>query len=201
MITNITDPLRKIQAFQNVKQRYFKASIGAVLTPVSLYHSRLHLLSFRHTYFEYKSKKSKCNSHWSKRHNVWSAKYRVIHNSLRDFRPLGYSSRDGHAEGEHVNRGADTPSFCPTLRVLDMSTLGDAADVNLANSKTHNAFLFPVHHMFRHVCPLAVKPASTPRCPVHKKKLGEILYLLICSFLLCLSWLSRSRVRNFRRDL
>jgi hypothetical protein len=24
----------------------------------------------------------------------------------------------------------DTPSFCPTLQVLDMSTLGEAADVN-----------------------------------------------------------------------
>jgi len=32
----------------------------------------------------------------------------VIHKSLRDFRPLWYSSRDGHAEGEHVNRGRDT---------------------------------------------------------------------------------------------
>jgi len=42
--------------------------------------------------------------------------YRVIRKSLRDFRPLRYSSRDGHAEGEHVNRGTDTPSFCPTLR-------------------------------------------------------------------------------------
>ena len=48
--------------------------------------------------------------------------YRVIHKSLRDFRPLRYSSRDGHAEGEHVNRGKDTPSFCPTLQVLDMLT-------------------------------------------------------------------------------
>ena len=56
--------------------------------------------------------------------------YRVIHKSLRDFRPLRYSSRDGHAEGEHVNRRIDTPSFCPTLQVLDMSTLGDVADVN-----------------------------------------------------------------------
>ena len=56
--------------------------------------------------------------------------YRVIHKSLRDFRPLQYSSRNGHAEGEHVNRGRDTPSFCSTLQVLDMSTLGDAADVN-----------------------------------------------------------------------
>jgi hypothetical protein len=34
-----------------------------------------------------------------------------------------------------------------------------------------------------------------------KKKLEEILYILICSFLLCLSWLLRSRVRNFRRHL
>ena len=47
---------------------------------------------------------------------------RVIHKSLRDSRPLRYSSRDGHAEGEHVNRGRDTPSFCPTLQVLDMFT-------------------------------------------------------------------------------
>ena len=37
--------------------------------------------------------------------------------SLRDFRPLRYSSRDGHAEGEHVNRGRDTPSFCPATHV------------------------------------------------------------------------------------
>jgi len=96
--------------------------------------------------------------------------YRVIHNSLRDFRPLWYSSRDGHAEGEHVNRGRDTPSFCPTLQVLDISNLGDAADVNPANSKTQNAFLFPVNAMFRHDCPLAVKPASTPRSLVHQKK-------------------------------
>jgi len=67
--------------------------------------------------------------------------YRVIHKSLRDFQPLRYSSRDGHAEGKHVNRGTDTPCFCPTF------------------------------------------------------------YLLICSFLLCLSWLLRSRVWKFRRDL
>ena len=48
--------------------------------------------------------------------------YRVIRKFLRDFRPLRYSSRDGHAEGEHVNRKRDTPSFCPTLQVLDMLT-------------------------------------------------------------------------------
>jgi hypothetical protein len=56
--------------------------------------------------------------------------YRVIHKYLRDFRPLRYSSRDGHAEGDHVNRGRDTSGFCPTLQVPDMCTLGDAADVN-----------------------------------------------------------------------
>jgi hypothetical protein len=31
--------------------------------------------------------------------------------------------------------------------------------------------------------------------------LGEFLYLFICSFLLCLSWLLYCRVRKFRRDL
>ena len=53
--------------------------------------------------------------------------YRAINKSLRDFRPLRYSSRDGHAEGKHVNRGRDTPIFLPTLQVFDMSSLGDAA--------------------------------------------------------------------------
>jgi len=57
---------------------------------------------------------------------------RVIHKSLRDFRPLWYSSRDGHAEVEHVNRRRDTPSLCPTLQVLDISTHGDGADINPA---------------------------------------------------------------------
>ena len=33
------------------------------------------------------------------------------------------------------------------------------------------------------------------------QKLGEILYLLICAFLPCLSWLLRSRVQKSRRDL
>ena len=56
--------------------------------------------------------------------------YRVNRKSLWGFQPLRYSSRDGHAEGEHVNRGRNTPRFCPNLQVLDMPTLGDAADVN-----------------------------------------------------------------------
>ena len=56
--------------------------------------------------------------------------YRVILKSFQDFRPLQYSSQDGHAEGEHVNKWRDIPSFCTTLQVLDMSTLGDVVDVN-----------------------------------------------------------------------
>ena len=46
--------------------------------------------------------------------------YKIIHKFFRDIRPLRYSSRDGHAEGKHVNRGRDTPNFCPNLQVLDM---------------------------------------------------------------------------------
>jgi len=73
-------------------------------------------------------------------------------------------------------------------------------DSVLANSKTQNAFLFTVKSIFRHDYPLAVEPGSTPR-PLVQKKLGEILYLLMCSFLPCLSWLLDSRVRKSRRDL
>ena len=43
------------------------------------------------------------------------SQYRVIRKSLRDFRPLRYSSRDGHAEGGHVNRRRDTPKFLSCL--------------------------------------------------------------------------------------
>ena len=71
----------------------------------------------------------------------------------------------------------------------------------LANSKTLNAFLLTVNAIFLHDYLLAVEPGSTPRPLVQEKKLGEILYLLICSFLPCLSWLLRSRVRKSRRDL
>jgi len=77
--------------------------------------------------------------------------YRVIRKSLRDFRLLRCSRRDGQAEGEHVNRGRDTPSFCPTLQVLDMSTLGDAADVNpVIKFLPHTASLFVSQRTCRH---------------------------------------------------
>ena len=131
--------------------------------------------------------------------------YRVIQKSLRDFRPLRYSNRDGNAEGEHVNRGRDTPSFCPTLQALDMSTLGDATDV-----KFGNFWQIPIHRTlpyslstpcFVTTVPLAVKPASTPRRLVHEKKIWRDSVPTECSCLLCLSWLLRSRVRKFRGDL
>ena len=73
-------------------------------------------------------------------------------------------------------------------------------DSVLANSKTQNAFLFTVNAIFRHDYLLAVEPGRTPR-PLVQKKTWKILYLLICSFLPCLSWLLRSRVRKSRRDL
>jgi hypothetical protein len=149
--------------------------------------------------------------------------YRVIHKSLRDIRPLRYSSRDSHTKGENVNRGRDTPRFCPTAQVLDISNLSDfwglltnvsrtrstdsadspgrpvrlaahrqqlccsfmyhsqivlsvggsvwhtvrnilctvTIDPILVNFKTQKAFVFHVHAMFRHNCPLAVKQYVT----------------------------------------
>jgi hypothetical protein len=44
--------------------------------------------------------------------------------------------------------------------VLDMSTLGDATDVNFGKFQDTER-LFPVYAMFRHDRPLAVKPVST----------------------------------------
>ena len=131
---------------------------------------------------------------------------------------MRYSSWDRHAEREHAKWGRHTQSVCPTLQVLDMSTLWgllakvcrtcstDSAahrqplccnfmyhsrivlsvggsvwhmvrnirctgtfDSLLANSNTQNAFLSPIHAMFRHDCPLAVKPASTPQRQLPKK--------------------------------
>ena len=42
-------------------------------------------------------------------------------------------------------------------------------DSVLANSETHNAFLFTTNAIFRHDYPLAVEPASTPRPLIQKK--------------------------------
>jgi len=107
--------------------------------------------------------------------------YRVIHKSLWDFRPLRYSSRDGHAEGEHVNRRRGTPSFWPTLQVLGMSTLSDAVDVN-------PIIKFLPHTL--HVCAknlfTGLTSAASPRVDISStckvgQKLGVSLPLLTCS--------------------
>jgi hypothetical protein len=55
-------------------------------------------------------------------------------------------------------------------------------DAVFANSKTQNAFLFPVQSMFRHDCPLTVKYASTPRRLVHKKTWRDSLPIDILPF-------------------
>jgi hypothetical protein len=65
----------------------------------------------------------------------------------------------------------------------------------LANFKTQNGFLFPVHAMFLHDCPLAIKPASTPRRLVHKKETWRdslLIYMLLpaVSVLVVAQWSS-----------
>ena len=95
--------------------------------------------------------------------------YRVIHKSLRDFRSLRYSSRDGHAEGEHVNRGRDTPSFCSTLQVLDMSTLAPSQLTQFWQIPRHRTLSYSLYApCFVTTVLLAAKPASTPRRLLHK---------------------------------
>jgi hypothetical protein len=125
-------------------------------------------------------------------------KYRVIHKSLRDFRPLRYSSRDGHAEGEHVNRGRDTPKFLSYLTGARYvhPWWRDGCQI-LANSKTQTAYLFPVHAMFRHDCPPSGETCKYATAPSTKKKNLEIFS--VCWYAPW-SWLLRSRVRKSRRD-
>jgi hypothetical protein len=116
--------------------------------------------------------------------------YRVILKSLRDFRPLRYSSRDGHAEGQHVNRGRDTASFCPTLQVLHMCTLGDATDVKFWQIPRHRPLTYSLSTpCFVTTAPLAVKPASTPRRLIQKNTWRDSVSIdmLLSAVSVCLS--------------
>ena len=129
------------------------------------------------------------------------SKYRLIHKSLRDFRPLRYSSRDGHAEEEHVNRRRDTQNFCPISQVLDMSTLGDAAVVN------------SVIKFLPHTCNMCgrnfitvLTSAASPRVDISStcevgQKMWVSLPLLTCSPSTWPSRLLYRRGRVSRRDL
>ena len=83
-------------------------------------------------------------------------------------------------KGKHVNRGRDTPSFCPTFQVIDMSTLGDSTDVN------------PVIRFLPHTCNVCgrnlitgLTSAASPRVDISSsckvgQKLGVSLPLLTC---------------------
>jgi hypothetical protein len=141
--------------------------------------------------------------------------YRVTRKSLRDFRPQRYRSRDGHAEGEHFNRGRDTPSFCPTLQVLDTSTLGDTADVNpaikfLSHTYTVCTCVRALYATWFTVCDRnliggltsAASPmvAISSTCKV-RQKFGVVVPLLTCSPSAWPSPLLYRRGRKSQRDL
>jgi hypothetical protein len=109
--------------------------------------------------------------------------YKVIHKSLRDFRPLRYSNWDGNAEGEHVNRGRDTPNFCLTLQVLDMSTLGDATDVKFGKFQDTERFSIPCpRHVSSRLPPAdkTCKYATMPRTQKNLEKFSTYLYAPFC---------------------
>ena len=130
-----------------------------------------------------------------------TALYRLIHKSLPDFRPLRYSIRDGHAEGEHVNRGRDTTSFCPTLKVLDMSTLGDAADINSVIKFLPHTLHFCGRNLITELI-----SAASPRMYISStckvgQKLGVCLPLLTWSPSAWPSQLLYCRGRKSGRDL
>ena len=137
----------------------------------------------------------------NKLHNVASCwLYRVIHKSLQDFQPLRYSSWDDHAEGEHVNRGRDTPSFCPTLQVLDTPTLGDAADVKpLIKFLPHTCNMCGRNSITGLTSAASLRVGISSTCKVGQK-VGVSLPLLTCSPSVCPRLLYR-KSRKSRRDL
>ena len=111
--------------------------------------------------------------------------YRIIHKSLWDFQPLWYSSWDSHAGGEHVNRGRDTPSFCPTLQVLVHTHTCNVCGRNLITGLTSAA------------SPRVDIPST---CKVGQK-LGVSLPLMTFSPSALPSRLLYRRSRKFQRDL
>jgi hypothetical protein len=127
--------------------------------------------------------------------------HRVIHKSLRDFRTLQCNNQDRHIRKEHINGQRNSTSvqcvIMAYLRVLPLegscvekwlpSTMGCCSVcgrnwiTGLTSAASPGVYIW-----------------ST--CKVGHT-LGEFLCLLICSFLLCLSWLLYCRVRKSRRDL
>ena len=86
--------------------------------------------------------------------------------------------------------------YAEKLVSSDEATFHVCAEVTIGKFQDTEFLLIP--------CPRRVSPRlllAVKRRLVLKKKLGENFYLLICSFLLCLSWLLGSRVRKSRRDL
>jgi hypothetical protein len=56
------------------------------------------------------------------------------------------------AEGEHVNRGRDTASFCPTLQVLDMSFLLSVFVVVQPSSEVPEGLINYAIYIYIYVC-------------------------------------------------
>jgi hypothetical protein len=122
--------------------------------------------------------------------------------------PSGISDVCDTAAGMVTTGGGGMSTEGQTLQV-SLVLCGTRSETSVAPSQLtqfwqiprHGTLPYPLSTPFRHDWPLAVKPASPQRRLLPKKKLGEILYRLICSFLLCLSWLFCCRVQKFWRKL
>jgi hypothetical protein len=78
---------------------------------------------------------------------------------------------------------------CPTLQVLHISTPGDAADVNPVIQFLPDTLQHPMVDSSHFSTQLPSSGKTRKYAMMTHYTLGEILCLLICSFLLCLSWL------------
>jgi hypothetical protein len=87
-------------------------------------------------------------------------------------------------------------SICPPLVTWQMSNLAI-----FGKFQDTEWFFIPCPRHVSSRLPPSDKTCKYATAPSTQKKLGEIVYLFICCFLLCLSWLLCSGVRKLRRDL
>ena len=121
--------------------------------------------------------------------------YSVIHKYLREFRPLLYSSRDSHAEGEHVNRERDNQ-----VSVLPVARCAECHAFCIAFCTACNT-----HASGRNLI-TGLTSAASPTVDISRtckvgQKLGVSLPMLTCSPSAWPSRLQYRRGRNSRRDL
>jgi hypothetical protein len=100
-----------------------------------------------------------------------------------------------------VSTDIESLQVCVLLYRCSISTPDDAADVNPVIQFLPHTLQHPMVDSSHFSTQLPSSGTTRMYAVMTHYALGEFLCLLVCSFLLCLSWLLYYRVRKSRRDL